>query len=222
MPAFDLVIFDLDGTLVDTLPDVHESINKTLVQLDLPQVPVEQTTKAIGPGPEEFIKFILSSENLHRAPDFYDAFRAIYSQHSSDTSEMFAGMQNLIRQLKKEKVRLALATNKARLDTEPLIAKFGLDQLFDIILTRDDVQNPKPAPDMLLKACRLLNVSPQRTLMLGDTDNDIIAAQNADILSCLALWGYSDFCDLHLLADYTAENATDVMQIIMEKVYQNV
>lgn len=222
MRPFDLVIFDLDGTLVDTLPDVHASINKTLAQLDLPQVPVEQTTKAIGPGPSEFIKFILSSENIHRAPDFYDAFRAIYSQHSSDTSEMFEGMPQLILQLKKENIRLALATNKARLDTEPLIAKFGFDQLFDIIITRDEVENPKPAPDMLLKACRFLNVSPQRTLMLGDTDNDILAAQKADILSCLALWGYSDFCDLHLLADYTAENAIAVLQIIKEQVDQNV
>jgi phosphoglycolate phosphatase len=222
MTAFDLVIFDLDGTLVDTLPDVHESINRTLAQLDLPPVSVEQTTKAIGPGPAEFIKFILSSENLHRAPDFYDAFRAIYSQHSSDTSEMYEGMQNLIMQLKKENIRLALATNKSRLDTEPLIKKLGLDQLFDIILTRDEVENPKPAPDMLLKACHLLNVSPQRTLMLGDTDNDILAAQKADILSCLALWGYSDFCDLHLLADYTAENAMDVIELIKEKVSQNV
>jgi phosphoglycolate phosphatase len=218
MTQFDLVIFDLDGTLVDTLPDVHASINKTLVQLDLPQVQVEQTMRAIGPGPEEFIKFILSSENLHRAPDFYEAFRKIYGRHSSDTSELFAGMPTLLKQLKKGNVRLALATNKSRPDTEPLIAKFRLDQLFDIILTRDDVQNPKPAPDMLLKACRLLNVSPQRTLMLGDTDNDILAAQKADILSCLALWGYSDFCDLHLLADYTAENAKAVLTIIKEKV----
>ena len=95
--------------------------------------------------------------------------------------------------------------------------------MFDLIMTRDEVKNPKPAPDMIIAACEALNIAKERALMLGDTDNDILAAQAAQIKSCLALWGYSnDMAELAKLSDHSAEHPMQVLHFITNNEKMNV
>ena len=117
---------------------------------------------------------------------------------------------------------MAVATNKARQATDAVLNGIELNGYFDIILSRDEVELPKPAPDMLLQACHQLSISPDRTMMLGDTDNDILAAKAAEIKSCLALWGFSDHYEtLKPLSTYAIEHPLQLLDIIESKVFQH-
>ena len=208
------MIFDLDGTVVDTLFEVHQAINLALDQLNLPRVRLENSRKAIGPGPDEFIKYILLPEHLHHSQAFYAAFAEIYRRINATAAELFDGMAPLLDQLKGN-YALAMATNKARVNTQPLIEKFGLDRWFQLIVTRDEAARPKPEPDMLLSICRHFDIEPQRSLMVGDTDNDVISAAAAKMPCALALWGYSDhFEQLSKIADFSISHPLDLLNLV--------
>lgn len=223
MNHIELVIFDLDGTLVDTAVDVHICLNAALQAMRLPQISMQLAKKAIGPGPKDFIKYVLGEENRGRAEEFHAAFRPIYQQHCADHAEPFDGILPLLNELKERGVKIVVATNKARKDTDIMLAVLDLEFYFDAILSRDDVAHPKPEPDMLLEACRRLHVLPEAALMLGDTDNDILSGRAAGIKSCLALWGYSDhFDELKKISTYSAEHPLDVLDIVESEITTHV
>ncbi len=182
--------------------------------MNLPRISEENSRRAIGPGPKEFIKHILSPQHLERAEEFFHVFSDIYRRYNGTRSTLFPEMEELLHLLHGRK-RLALATNKSFEDTLPLIEKFSLDRLFDVILTRDDVAEPKPAPDMPLAACARLSVPPSRSLLVGDTYNDLAAAHAAGMPCCLALWGYSDQYDqLAGEAEYCASNPMELLEVL--------
>lgn len=209
-----LVIFDLDGTLVDTVTDVHISLNLALKQIGLPEISIDAAKRAIGPGPDEFLIHVLGKDNLHLQNEFREAFRPIYWEHCTDHATPFEGIVPLLKSLRDHGVKLAVATNKARPGTQPMLKALNLNTYFDAVLSRDDVKRPKPHPEMLLKACELVDVEPAEALMLGDTDNDILAARDAGIPSCVALWGYSHhFDELLDLAHYSAKSPQDVLTL---------
>ena len=223
MHAIDLVIFDLDGTLVDTQKDVFISLNLALEQINLPLISLETAKKAIGPGPDEFLRYVIGESNLHRGEDFRNAFRPIYSERCADHAALFDGISALLSELKKAGIKLAVATNKARSGTDPILRVLEIEHFFDIIMTRDEVENPKPKPDMLLAACERLEIETNRALMLGDTDNDILAAEAAGVKSCLALWGYFHQMDeLKKIADFAVEHPLHVLEFVEKEIIENV
>jgi phosphoglycolate phosphatase len=219
---YDLVIFDLDGTLIDTSIDVHVSLNLALQQMNLPTISMEIAKKAIGPGPKDFVKYVLG-DAMDRVDEFHQVFRPIYWERCADNAEPFDGIIELLKDLHDAHIKCAVATNKAQEGTHAVLNGLELEHHFDFILSRDQVEHPKPAPDMLLTACAELDVHPDRALMLGDTDNDILAANAAGIKSALALWGFSDhFDDLKKIATFTVEHPLDVMEIIEREMVLNV
>lgn len=223
MCAFDLILFDVDGTLVDTQQDVYISLNLALEEMDLPNISIDTAKLAIGPGPKDFLKYVLGEENLYRAQEFRSAFRPIYWARCADHAELFPGMTQLLEKLKEQNIKLGVATNKARFGTDVIFKALKIHKSFDIIMTRDEVENAKPNPEMILSACKALNVFPERTLMLGDTDNDILAAQAAGAKSCLALWGYSNEMEkLKKLADFAVRHPLDLLQLSEKEIMQNV
>ncbi len=210
----ELVIFDLDGTLVDTVTDVHISLNLALKQIGLQEISLQSAKRAIGPGPDEFLIHVLGKENMHHGEEFQQAFRPIYWERCTDHAIPFEGIVPLLNSLREKGIKLAVATNKAKRGTDPMLKALHLDDYFDLILSRDDVERPKPFPDMLLKACEQLNVFPRNALMVGDTDNDILASRDAGVKSCVALWGYSfHFGELLELANYSAEHPQNVLEL---------
>ena len=223
MQNIELVIFDLDGTLVDTEKDIYISLNLALEQIDLPQISLDTAKKAIGPGPDEFLRYVLGEEKLHRSEDFRNAFRPIYTHRCADNAKAFDGIDSLLTELKRLDIKLAIATNKARTGTDPILKALDIENFFDIVMTRNDVEKPKPEPDMLLIACEKLKINPQHALMLGDTDNDILSARSAGIKSCLALWGYSNEMEkLKILADYSVDEPMHVLRILDNETKENV
>lgn len=222
MQHFDLVIFDLDGTLVDTSVDVHICLNLALEQMNLPTIDMAAAKQAIGPGPAHFIKYVLGGA-ADRAEEFHEVFRPIYWERCADHAEPFDGIIELLLELHDKNIKCAAATNKAHEGTQAVLNALELAHHFDIIISRDDVENHKPAPDMLLKACDELDIHPVRALMLGDTDNDILAANAASMKSALALWGFSDhFDELKKISTFAVEYPLDVLDIIESELVINV
>lgn len=222
MQQYDLVIFDLDGTLIDTSTDVHLCLNMALEKMNLPTISMEIAKKAIGPGPKDFVKYILG-DAMDRVDEFHQTFRPLYWERCADNAEPFDGIVELLKDLHDADIKCAVATNKAQHGTHAVLKGLELEHHFDVILSRDQVDNAKPAPDMLLKACDELDVHPDRALMLGDTDNDILAANAASIKSALALWGFSDhFDDLKKISTFAVEHPLDVLDIIESEMVINV
>lgn len=222
MQQFDAVIFDLDGTLVDTSVDVHLCLNLALQQMNLPTISMEMAKKAIGPGPADFVKYVLAGA-MHRADELHEVFRPIYWERCADHAEPFDGIIDLLNELRDAGIICAVATNKASDGTDAVLNGLNLTPYFDLIISRDAVPQPKPAPDMLLKICNDLDIHPDRALMLGDTDNDILAANAASMKSALALWGFSDhFDELKKIATFAVKHPLDVLQLIESEMVLNV
>ncbi len=218
MNKFDHIIFDLDGTLCDSIPDIHSSINYSLEQMDLTLVSENQVKKAIGPGPDVFSRIILGEDHLTRFDEFRVIFKPYYVARCTDKSKPFDGIFELLEQL--SQFKLSVATNKGYTVTHTMLRDLDLLPYFDFVATRDCVERPKPEPDMILHTCAKLNVPVERTLLIGDTDNDILAAERAGVFSCVALWGYSDhFDELKKIADFSAASPKECLNIIKETAY---
>ncbi len=213
MSSIKLIIFDLDGTLVNTAPDVHESVNLVLKKMGLPKVTLEQTKKAIGPGPAVFSRIILGEDNIHRFEEDRNIFRPVYLEKCLDKTNAFPGITELLNKLNAYK--LAVATNKPSNSTNLILDGLNLKNYFKLVVGADHVEHPKPHPDMIYYACTKFQISPQQTLVIGDTDNDILAANSAGAYSCLAGWGYSSEKEnLKVFSDFYIDLPVDVQEIL--------
>ncbi|MBN2411281.1 HAD family hydrolase [candidate division KSB1 bacterium] len=216
MGSIKLIIFDLDGTLVHTAQDVHDSVNLTLKEMGLPKVTFEQTKKALGPGPAFFSKIILGEDNTHRFDEYRDIFRPIYLERCLYKTKPFPGITELLKKLSDYK--LAVATNKPSNSTNLILDGLNLKSYFHLIVGADLVEHTKPHPDMIYYICSELQVPPQETMLIGDTDNDILAANSSGAYSCLAGWGYSsDKENLSIISDFHIDQPQDVLEILERK-----
>jgi phosphoglycolate phosphatase len=189
---YKLIIFDLDGTLADTAPDVHFSMNILRSDLGLPPILLEEAKKAIGPGPELFVKHITSNDGNVNIPKTVKHFRRIYSQHLLDKTKLFPGILELIEYLHNNNFILIVVTNKPGRYSKQILAGLDISKYFKEILGPEDVKHQKPAPDSILKALDLAGVKANDALMVGDSEYDVRAALAAKIDVCAVEYGYSD------------------------------
>lgn len=214
--SLKLILFDLDGTLVDTVHDVHPAINKALLQMQLPLLPLQQAKKAIGPGADSFINIILGQVNAHRLEEFLAIFRPIYYEMCTEKSKPFPGIVELLKKLKPD-YYLGVATNKGMRTTTKVLEALALRPFFDLVVGPDLVEHGKPAPDMLLFAMNHFAVEPHQVLFIGDTDNDVLAAKAAKICSVAVTWGYADIEILKNLApDYIFNTTAEICELIRD------
>ncbi len=193
MNRFDAVLFDLDGTLLDTAPDLIASCNHTLEMFNLPPVEKELLMTKVTAGMREMLK--LGIEPQKQA--LYDidgkmrtTFANYYTEHINDYTRAFDGIEDLIGSLRDNSIKSAVVTNKYEHMALRLMSKFDFATDFELILGCDSTSHSKPHPEPLLKAMESIGVSPDKTLYVGDHLNDIKAARAAGCKSCVALWGY--------------------------------
>ena len=210
---FEAIIFDLDGTLVDTAPDVWRSANHTLRRMGLREITLEEAQRSIGPGPDNFARIVLPEEQLGRFDEFISLFRQHYADHCLDNTRPFPGVIELLQRL--DFIRKAVASNKPRIYTEKILDQLGLAPFFDTVVGPEDVQRVKPEPDMLLLAAERLGAEPARTLMVGDTDNDILAARRAGMPVCAVTYGYAPKSVLLVLRpDYVIDSPLELLEVL--------
>ncbi len=209
-----VILFDLDGTLVDTAPDVHPAINAALEEMGLPLLTFERARLAIGPGADSFVNIILGQVNENRLEEFLLHFRPLYYERCTDKSRPFPGIVDLLTTLQPD-FRLGVATNKGRRTTTRVLDVLALAPFFELVVCPDSVERGKPAPDMLLLAMDHFQVEPQQMLFIGDTDNDILAAKAAGVPCIAVTWGYADHAIIKALnPDFIVDAPAEVLKLL--------
>lgn len=192
-----LVLFDLDGTLIDTAPDLAHSMDLVMRELHLPTQGLKKVRRFIGHGVRRLVEDIVSTElegkpakaTLDKA---LGAFNEHYREQLVQKSSLYPGVPECLQTLRSRGVKLACVTNKPKAFTEPLLEHFLIDGHFDLVLSGDSLQKKKPDPFPLVHACQRLAVEVADSIMVGDSSNDILAARNAGMRCMYMSYGYSD------------------------------
>ncbi len=200
----DAVAFDLDGTLVETLPDLHESANRMLANLGRPAA-AEATVRAyIGDGVDRLVKRLLTG-STDAEPDaalFEQAakdFRTHYAQILTRASRPYPDTIETLEILRNRGFKLACVTNKPARYTGPLLAALDLARLLDLVLSGDSLEKKKPDALPLLHAAKTFGIEPARLLMVGDSAVDAAAARAADSPVFCVPYGYRGTLAVHEL-----------------------
>ena len=189
-------IIDLDGTMVDTADDFAAALNGVLRGLDLTLITRDEVMRYIGKGTERLIRDVLASRltqeqaeaHYERAyADYFHHYAEVNGQYSHLYPDVAAGLQAL----RTLGIRLACVTNKPERFARDLLTHYALTPYFDAIIGGDTVAHKKPDPMPMLHACTLLNVTPEQTIAIGDSGNDVAAARAAKMASLTVPYGYN-------------------------------
>lgn len=210
------IFFDLDGTLVDTAPDLAGAANHIRSTQGLSALPLPDYRPHASAGARGLLGKALGITPDHAEfPLHRDAFLAHYAEHLADTSGLFEGFSETLAGFARQGVLWGVMTNKPAQYTNPLMAALGLDADACAVVSADEVPRAKPAPDGLLLACKRAGVEPERCWYVGDDKRDIDAGRAAGMKTVAAAWGYEGE---HALAtwgaDYTCAHPTDLLKLI--------
>ena len=204
---FDAILFDLDGTLVETAPDLCGAMNYTLSTLGLPPLRLEEVHSLVGDGARAMVSRGLAKHNFEADIDaLFDIFIAYYGDHIADESFVFDGLMPSIKALHEAGVKLAVCTNKPESLSRKLLAALSIDHYFGAIVGGDTLDVRKPDPEHILATLRQLDVRPDRALMVGDSANDVNAAKAANVPVIAVTFGYTDIPAHELGADQVIEH----------------
>ena len=187
------ILFDLDGTLVDTAPDLASALNRTLVNHGRQPLTFDAIRPSVSLGGVAMIKLGFNLDESD--PDFTplrNEFLAIYRDNLSHHSRLFPGMEQVLAGLDEMKASWGIVTNKPGWLTNPLMEALHLDTRTDCIVSGDTLEQRKPHPAQLFHACELLQRVPAETLYVGDARRDIEAGVNAGMTTLVAAYGYID------------------------------
>ena len=210
------VLFDLDGTLLDTLPDLHAATNAMLGDLGRLTVSMEAIRSYVGRGIGNLVKRVLAGslaaadDDAPPPADALACFRKHYARENGRNVLVYPGAMEGLRALKAKGVPLGLITNKAEAFVSPLLQSTGLAEYFDVVVSGDSLPRQKPDAMPLIWACGRLGVSPGDTLFIGDSINDFLAGRAAACRVFLVPYGYNEDRDVHDLAcDAIVETVAD-------------
>ena len=191
---YKLVIFDLDGTLLDTIDDLKEAVNHAMSLRGFPTFTREEVMAMVGHGARNLMRKALPDG--HKDDDMVDAayndFKAYYITHIDVHTKPFAGIQDLLANLHHEGVMLAVASNKFQEGTEHLIKEFFPEIPFVAVLGGRPGFPLKPDPEIVNEVLRKAGVNKEDAVMIGDSDTDMETAANGDIMGIAVNWGYRD------------------------------
>lgn len=194
---FNAILFDLDGTLLHTVPDLAAGTNAMLKELGRPELAVSEVARFVGKGAENLIHRSLTGDLSAKADSklfeqAHGIWKRAYEAVNGQYAEFYPGVLSGLEMLKEAGVPMAVVTNKPEQFTLPLLQKTKLDSFFQVIIGGDTCERKKPDPMPLHSACSQMNVRPQEVLMIGDSHNDAQAARAAGISCWLLPYGYNE------------------------------
>lgn len=197
MNTYNTILFDLDGTLIDSLPDLATSVNAMRRQLAMAELPIAQIRSYIGDGVGKLIHRALTEERETSADKAlferaYRLFADYYSNHLSVGTTLYPGVAETLVALYEQGVKMAVVTNKNEAPARKVIEHFGLTDYFGVILGGDSLPTRKPDPEPLFHAMSVLGGTPETTLMVGDSANDTRSGKAAGCATVLLDYGYAD------------------------------
>lgn len=185
------ILFDLDGTLADTAPDLAFSLNQLLEENDRQPLPFTTIRPMVSHGGIYMIcRAFAMCEDDPRFPGLRERFLSIYADNLANETRLFPGMAEVLACLESEGYSWGIVTNKSERLTLPLVTALGLAERTACIVCGDTVEQCKPHPAPMLHACQLVNCSPAQSLYIGDAEKDIIAGREAAMHTLVARYGY--------------------------------
>lgn len=201
MPTPRLAMVDVDGTLVDSVPDLAYCVDEMMGQLGLPRRGEARVRQWVGNGVERLVRRALINK-LDGEPEpplfdrAYPIFLELYGAHTSERSQLFPGAREGLAFLKGIGARLGCVTNKAARFTEPLLRDLGVYDEFELVISGDSLPRKKPDPLPLLHAAEHFGVKPQEALLIGDSISDVKAARAAGFAVVCVSYGYNHGVDI--------------------------
>ena len=212
---YKLAIFDLDGTLLDTIDDLKEAVNHAMSLRGFPTFTRDEVMAMVGHGARNLMRKALPVG--HKDDDMvdaaYDDFRAYYITHIDVHTKPFPGIHDLLTQLHQEGVMLAVASNKFQEGTEHLIKEFFPEIPFVAVLGGRPDFPLKPDPEIVGEVMRKADVDKEDAVMIGDSDTDMETAANGDIMGIAVNWGYRDMSSIENLK--VANSVEELHQILL-------
>jgi HAD superfamily hydrolase (TIGR01549 family) len=184
--------------------------------MGFPPISLEQVKKAVGPGKDEFIRMIFPDVKNPDTKKFLSIFREIYWDHCLDQTSFFDGMDGVLARLQDRK--LGVASNKPKAFSERILEGLGVRYLFEEVMGPEDVVHAKPHPEMIVKLLELVGGQPANTLLIGDTDMDMLAGRGAGVGVCGVRYGYGRVEDIERQnPDFMIESPAELLEIIENK-----
>ena len=191
------VLFDLDGTLIDTAPDLFACLNKSLVQHGYDPATIDEIKPSISHGAVVLVdKLLQQSANTETKALIVETMMDIYLNNIAEYSVFFEGMAETLEVIEAQGLKWGVVTNKRERYTNPLMSALNLTERAACIISGDTTGNPKPHVEPMLAACKIAHVNPEECFYIGDAIHDIEAGRNAQMKTLVALYGYIKEDDL--------------------------
>ena len=212
---YGTIIFDLDGTLLNTLDDLAASVNYAMRSCGFPERGIDEVRRFIGNGVHTLIKRAapdgISEEQYWAA---YDAFEDYYREHNRDKTAAYPGITELLRELKDKGYKLAIVSNKIDFAVKALREEFFADTIDVAVGDSEDIEN-KPAPDMVYIAMKELDADLKDCVYVGDTDVDLQTAANSKMPCISVSWGFRSRAELEGYgAEMIADSPKDILKFV--------
>lgn len=219
MSQFKLIAFDLDGTLVDSLPDLALSLNQAFAEVGLPQAPEDLVLTWIGNGADvllarglEWSGAELDAEQIRHVKKRFGFY---YGENICNKSRLYPNVKQTLETLKAQGYLLAVVTNKPTKHVQPVLAAFGIDHLFSELLGGQSLPAIKPHPAPLYYLCGKFGIYPKQLLFVGDSKNDILAAHSAGSPVVGLTYGYNYNIPIsESNPDWVFDDFADILSVI--------
>lgn len=210
---YKLIIFDLDGTILDTLEDLADSVNFALKSNNLPLRSLDQIRSFVGNGIKKLIERSVPDEcSQETVEKVFCCFKEYYMVHSCDKTRPYDGITDLLIKLKNNGVKTAVISNKSDKAVKLLADKY-FTGLFDFVFGEREGIAKKPSPDAVFEVMKYADADKSDTLYIGDSEVDILTSDNCGIRSIIVDWGFRD-------RDYLIQNGADLIVSAVEELEQ--
>lgn len=212
---YTLAIFDLDGTILNTLEDLYSSVNYVLLKSNFPTRSIDEIRSFLGNGAYNLIqKSVPDNCNEQKLKEIFDQYIEYYGSHSNIKTAPYNGITKLIKKLRSNHVKIAVISNKQNSDVKKL-CEIHFDGLIDYVTGERENTPKKPDPTSVIETINKFKVNPNEVVFIGDSEVDILTSKNAGIDSIAVTWGFRNEIDLKSSSPtYFAHSSDDIFNIM--------
>ena len=212
---YDTVVFDMDGTLLNTLDDIADGVNYILRQYQYPEKSLDEVRRAVGNGARQLMRLMLpGGEENPRFDHILKEYGAYYQAHCQEKTRAYEGIPELLGALKEKGVKLAIVSNKGDGAVKELNRQYFAENIETAVGERPGIRR-KPEPDSVLEALRILGSTRERALYVGDSEVDYDTAKNGKMACVLVSWGFRTREQLEALhPDYLIDRPEQLLTLL--------